>query len=243
MTTLVTKIGTIALAAAIMVVPAFALANWGDKKGTSFAPRSVGSSLEVIISDNGNTTVRGAKVTGVSGSTITAQTIWDASSITWTVRTDSETNFIQKSGSDSDLGDISEGDYVSFSGALASGSSFTVTADVVKNWSLAENRLSLAGTVTDVDDSSFNLSTIARGNVTVRVNSDTDYTGNLEALGDVDVDAKVVAYGSYDPATKVLTATSVSLSGKAAVVKDYREPQGNAWGHWMKKVSGFFGKH
>lgn len=236
--TLLTKLGTVALAAAFVVAPVYALAGSGKAHGT-FAPRSTGSTLEVIISDNGKTTVRGAKVTDVSGSTITAQTIWDASSITWTVRTDADTDFIRKSGGASSVGDISEGDYISFSGDLSSGSSFSVTADVVKNWSLAENRLTLVGTVTDVDDSSFTLATAARGNVTVRVNGDTDYLNGLSVFGDIDVDSKVVAYGAYDPSAEVLTASSVSLTAKAAVEKPNKHPNGNAWGFW-KKFTGFF---
>ena len=93
MTTLFTKLSTVALVAAFTIAPVFALADSGKSK--SFAPRSVGSTLEVMISDNGKAVVRGAKVTDVSGSTITAQTMWDASSITWTVRTDGDTDFLR----------------------------------------------------------------------------------------------------------------------------------------------------
>ena len=237
MTKLFTKLGTVALAAAFAIAPVFALANNGESH--SFAPRSVGSTLEVIISDNGSAVVRGAKVTDVSGTTIIAQTMWDASSITWTVRTDGDTDFIRKSGSSVDLGDIEEGDYVSFSGSLMSGSSFTVDADVVKNWSLSETRTTLTGTITDIDADSFTLRTAAKGDVTVRVNSDTDYVGSIDAFADLDVNAKATAYGSYDSDTEVMTASSVSLSGKIGLVKD-KHPQGNAWGFW-KKLSGFFG--
>lgn len=239
MTTLFKKLGTLAVVAAIAAAPAFALAQ-GGKGHAGFAPRTTGSTLEVMIADNGKTTVRGAKVTGVSGSTITAQTIWDASSITWTVRTDSETDFIAKSGRASELSDIKEGDYISFSGALSSGASFSVAADVVKNWSMAENHTTLTGTVTDVASDSFVLSTKAQGNVTVRVTGDTKYIGDLDALGDIDVDSKIIAYGAYDSGAKVLTATSISLSAKAAVEKEHKYPKGNAWGFW-KKFSGFFG--
>lgn len=241
MTTNFTKLGTVVLVAAFAVAPVYALAN-GGKADRTFAPRSVGSTLEVMIADNGKTTVRGAKVTDVSGNTITAQTIWDASSITWTVRTDGDTDFIQKNGSGSSIEDIEDGDYVSFSGTLSSGSSFSVDADVVKNWSLAENRVSVAGTVTDVDSDRFTVSTHNHGNVTVRVDNGTEYLGALEVLGDIDVDAKVIAYGAYDPDTKVLTASSVSLTAKSAVEKDDKAPKGNAWGFW-KKVGAFFGNN
>lgn len=103
-------------------------------------PRSVGSKLEVAISDSGRTIVRGAEVLEVSGDTIRARTEWGSSSLTWNIETDSDTDFVLKSGAGSDRDDIEAGDYVSFSGMLdGSGSLFTVDADVVKNWSQEDN--------------------------------------------------------------------------------------------------------
>lgn len=98
--------------------------------------RAVGSKLEVAISDGGRTVVRGAEVTDISGDVIRARTEWGQSSLTWNIETDSNTDFVVKDGSGSDIDDISVGDYVSFSGMLnESASTFTVDADVVKNWS------------------------------------------------------------------------------------------------------------
>lgn len=100
-------------------------------------PHAVGSKLEVAISDNGRVIVRGAEVIEVSGDMIRARTEWGATALSWAVRTDSETDFVSKEGSGSDLGDVAIGDYVSFSGQLnESQSSFTVDADAVRNWSL-----------------------------------------------------------------------------------------------------------
>lgn len=100
-------------------------------------PRAVGSKLEVAISDNGRVIVRGAEVTEISGDTIRARTEWGATALTWTIETDSETDFVTKGGSGTDLDDVSLGDYVSFSGQLdESESSFTIDADAVRNWSL-----------------------------------------------------------------------------------------------------------
>ena len=53
--------------------------------------REVGSTLEVHISNNGKTLVRGAKVTAVATNSITATTTWGANIVTWTVTTDSNT--------------------------------------------------------------------------------------------------------------------------------------------------------
>lgn len=101
---------------------------------------SVGSTLEVMLSDTGRTVVRGAEVTSVSDRTIRARTEWGASSISWTVDTDTDTAFVTKAGSDADLSDIAVGDYVSFSGVLNDrDATFVVDADAVKNWSLDAN--------------------------------------------------------------------------------------------------------
>ena len=99
--------------------------------------KSVGSKLEVSIADSGRVIVRGAEVTSVSGDTIRAETEWGATSLQWTINTDSDTDFVTKRGSGSNLADIAVGQYVSFSGMIdGSGSGLTVDADAVKNWSL-----------------------------------------------------------------------------------------------------------
>ncbi len=95
-----------------------------------------GSPLEVIISDNGRVLVRGAEITAVTDSTITARSEWGQSALTWTVRTDGDTHFVEKKGSSMELADLEDGDFVSFSGTLdADAETFTVDADTVKNWS------------------------------------------------------------------------------------------------------------
>ncbi|MBU1292578.1 hypothetical protein KJ819_00740 [Patescibacteria group bacterium] len=95
-----------------------------------------GSPLEVIISDNGRVLVRGAEITSVGGADIIARSEWGQSSLTWTVRTDSDTSFVQKKGPSLQIGDFEDGDFISFSGVLnTETSAFTVDADSVKNWS------------------------------------------------------------------------------------------------------------
>jgi len=114
---------------------AFAQNAEAENKG----PRAVGSKLEVAISDNGRVIVRGAEVTEVSGDTIRAKTEWGATELSWRIDTNNDTAFVEKSGSGSELSDISAGDYVSFSGEINEGEPvFTVSADAVKNWSLDE---------------------------------------------------------------------------------------------------------
>jgi len=102
-------------------------------------PGSVGSKLEVAISDNGRVIVRGAEVTEISGDVIRARTEWGTTALTWIIDTDTDTDFVEKGGSGSALANVSVGDYVSFSGQIdESGSALTVDADAVKNWSLGD---------------------------------------------------------------------------------------------------------
>lgn len=103
-------------------------------------PHSVGSKLEVAISDTGRVIVRGAEVTEIAGEIIRVRTEWGASALSWAVETNDETAFVEKGGSGSALTDVSVGDYVSFSGQLDENeSNFTVDADAVKNWSLEDD--------------------------------------------------------------------------------------------------------
>jgi len=95
-----------------------------------------GSTLEVHINDNGSVLVRGAKVTAVSSTTISAISEWNGASLNWTVNTDANTKFITLRDGQSGLGQVKVGDFLSFSGNLMAGSTFTIQAKQVKNWSV-----------------------------------------------------------------------------------------------------------
>jgi len=135
-TTFITTVAALAgLAAAVSLMFAFSTQAQADSDKSK-----AGSGLEVMISSNGRTLVRGAEVTSVSGSFVTARTDWGETALTWSVRTDSDTNFVTKKGSSAGLDDIEAGDMVSFSGFLdEDAGAFAVSADVVKNWSLDED--------------------------------------------------------------------------------------------------------
>ncbi len=97
------------------------------------------SGTSVAIGNNGGVLVRGAEVTSISGSTVTARTQWGDTSISWTVDTDGDTNFIDLGGDATALADINSGETISFSGYIDSDSgAFSVDADVVRNWSEGE---------------------------------------------------------------------------------------------------------
>lgn len=203
--------------------------NVEAKNGTA---QSVGSGLTVSIGDDGRALVRGAEVTAVSGGTLTAKTSWGSSALTWTVRTDGDTDFVRKNGSGTALGDIATGDIVSFSGMLdEDANAFTVDADAVKNWSKDDAKTVYTGTVTSVNDDNdtFVLSTKQNGSITVRVSGDTAY-GSSNDFSDVDVNDTAVVSGSLAGGT--LTASKISLNMKAEV---NGEAKGN-WKDWAKNI-------
>ena len=119
----------------IMLMGANKLEKWyGEHKEMA---NKKGSSLEVHINDNGSVLVRGAKVTAVSGTTITALTEWNGASMSWNINTDTATKFIELKNRQSSVGDVKVGDFISFSGNLMAGSTFTVQAKQMKNWSVS----------------------------------------------------------------------------------------------------------
>ncbi len=200
----------------LIAVPALALAN-NDSSRNAFNPRSVGSTLEVIISDSGNVLVRGAQVTDVSGSTISARTEWGNSTINWSVKTNNDTNFTGKLGGSEAFADIDDGDYVSFTGPISTGAgAFTVNATVVRDWSKDMTVASVfSGTVSNVnnDNNTLTLTGTKDGTITVKTNGDTDYvkTGDDVNFSDIDNGDTVSASGSYNSDTKVLTASKIML--------------------------------
>ena len=77
----------------IMLMGANKLEKWyGEHKEMV---NKKGSSLEVHINDNGSVLVRGAKVTAVSVTTITAITEWNGASMSWNINKDATTKFIE----------------------------------------------------------------------------------------------------------------------------------------------------
>lgn len=117
------------------------------------------SGTSVAIGTNGGVLVRGAEVTAVSGNTVTARTQWGDTNISWTVETDGETNFIDRGGDKSERADIGTGETISFSGYIdADSGTFSVDADVVRNWSEGEkhdNRSDRAEVKTEVSGKNF----------------------------------------------------------------------------------------
>ncbi len=90
--------------------------------------------VDVAIGHDGKVHVKGATVTAVSGSTITATTQWGAPSMTWTLNTNASTTRFTAQGSGSTtISTIAAGDRISFEGKLATTTSgFVVNVKAVK---------------------------------------------------------------------------------------------------------------
>lgn len=117
-----------ALVAALAITGGVALAHTGSDKGTVAFMRLP----SVTIGANGNALVRGAEVTDVTQGTITARTEWDEGSLSWTVHTDNDTDFVDRHNAEGSESDIDDGDIISFSGALTGG--LTIDAVTVREW-------------------------------------------------------------------------------------------------------------
>ncbi len=213
--------GVLALSS-LLIGPMFASAH-GDE-ANKVGPHAVGSTLEVRIADDNSVTVRGAKVTAVSGSVITAQTSFGSTVLSWSIRTNADTRFAYRSDSSAALAAIIPGDYVSFSGMLnTSVSGLTVDAKLVKDWSrpTAEDSRAFAGTIQSVDAANmkFTLATGgAEGVITVKLASTVAITNGQAALafGNILVGDKASVKGTYDASAKLFTATKVNIERKNA---------------------------
>ncbi|MBV9349237.1 MAG: hypothetical protein JO026_00635, partial [Patescibacteria group bacterium] len=160
------------------------------------------------MSDSGAVAVHGAKVTAVSGSTITAQTAFGATVLSWTVDTNNSTSFAPKGNASNTLSNVKAGDYISFSGTLDSAAAnLTVTANTIRDYSLLpvsgdlSGNAMLSGTVNSVNTSgnTFVLSTKDHGMVTVSVATSTALLNGDGSflLGNLALGNSVMVKGSY----------------------------------------------
>jgi hypothetical protein len=140
---------------------------------------AAGSTIEVHINDDGKVLVRGARVTAISASGLTANVSWGSSTIAWTVNTNSSTELIRRFGAMSSISEVQVGDYVSFQGPLdTTVAAPTVTAKALKDWSIQRKNASFGGTITSINSTnkSFVLATPERGNITVNTVASTTIT-------------------------------------------------------------------
>lgn len=210
-------VGVIAILS-VFAIPFLVSAKESRGDLVRYNPFAVGSSVEVHMAQNGNTTVRGAKVESKSGNDLVATMSIGPTVLSWTVETDSNTKFYGKGGGNSSLADISNGDYVSFQGKLVSTSTLKVKASAVKNWSIENNKeVKVLGKIQDINDSLKRFDLVLGNNssttVTVYATSSTifDLNDDVTVFTTLNNGDSVKVVGNYDVNAKVITASKVSL--------------------------------
>lgn len=179
-----------------------------------------GSTLEVNIGNDGKVLVRGAKVTSVTGSTIMALTEWNGASLSWTVNTDANSKFIKRSGGASNISEVKAGDFVSFSGSLMAGTTFTVQAKHIKNWSsvavVKQGKTTLEGKIVSIAGTTL-------PNTFVMKSGDTNYTvrvaTNTSVLNTLWLRSSLVSFATGD-SVRVYGVVNTDNTIDATVVRD-----------------------
>jgi hypothetical protein len=203
------------LGSALVITPALVFAQ-DSESHTSHTVTPVSSAVDVQIRNDGKVAVHGAKVTGISGTTITAQTVWGSTTLAWTVNTNSSTKFLRRSDSGSSVAEISVGDYLDFNGTLdTTQAGLVVNASMVRDASIQKMNASFSGTVQSIATStnSFALLTHNRGVVTVTTTSSTTITkGGATGFSAIMVGDKLTAFGLYDNNAHTLAASKIAVS-------------------------------
>lgn len=197
-----------------------------------------GTGVEIQIGSNGNALVRGAKVTSVASSTISAKTNYGSSELGWRVVTNGDTDFVTHSGANSGLSGIAVGDTISFRGTLDQAQSgLTVNAKVVKDWTQVESKKTLSGIVTSIN-ATLNSFTLSHDNATttVETNSSTDFdlsNGQNGTFASIFLNAKVKVKGMLNASSSVLTATEIDIS-TSTTKWGWDNDDKKEWRDWIK---------
>ena len=217
------------LAMSAVAMPVFADHDNGNGKSQDHKSEAalVGSSLEVNINGDGGVLVRGAKVTAVSSSTISATTAWGSNVLSWTVNVDGSTELVPRKGENKiTLSDIMVDHIISFKGDLVTtGSGLVVNAKVVKDWSIEkkekpEQAKVFEGTLKSVASTTLPTTlvvTIGGVDYTVNVAANISILNNLwltTSLSNFHVADHIRLYGTVSGTTitaSVVRDTSISI--------------------------------
>ncbi len=206
-------------AAGIIISLCAPLIAHGQLGSITYNARTVGSPIEIHVTDEGNVLVKGARIEQLAGSTIYAKVYWGEVFLRMTVRTTPGTDISKKTGTSLKVSDLKVGDFISYEGKFYSGSSaFDVMATKITNWSDQIERQEFSGTITDITNmgstTNFVLRTKNNTLMPVIVTPDTQIIkGNLTLRFNElkKGDTVVSAFGPYNALTKTLTASAVKI--------------------------------
>ncbi len=195
-----------------------------------------GTGVEINIGSNGGVLVRGAKVTGVSSSTINANTSIGASILSWVVKTDGSTEFTTQNGVATGLSGIAVGDTISFRGALDQAvAGLTVNAKIVKDWSQVETKRTLEGVVSSINATLGSFTVIKNDSTTtVQTSSSTQWKGDADSFSDLIVNAAVKIKGFFNASTTVMTAQSVDVDDDNDDNESWSSNDRHEWRDWIR---------
>jgi hypothetical protein len=172
------------------------------------------------IRENHQESVRGlAKVTAISGNTITAVATIGENQKTFTITTDSNTTFTNRLGGGTLLANIGVGDLIGFNGTLTShnGSSYSLTASKIRVWGDVDlnARVTATGTISSIDASSSQF-VISNASGTILVSA-TDLTKFRDAsntpstFANLAVGMSVKIKGFWNSLMNIITAFKVRV--------------------------------
>lgn len=158
-----------------------AVSEFGNGEKDARGKYAAENAIALRIGANGMTDVRGAKVTGITGTTLSAVSTVGSTALSWTVQTDAATKFRARNG-EIRFADIRIGDTLNFKGMIVGGGSVLSVQ---------------ASSVTDV--------TVQRPNPETAV-----FQGRLKAIaGAVAPTTLTLAVGNADYAVKIAADTVV----------------------------------
>ena len=196
-------------------IPLGLLAVFLAVSGLAFVAWAAAPGSEIRVTQDGNVSIKRARVMQVAGNNFYTRVSWDNIFIRVTVVTNADTVIVKNHGERAIPADFQEGDLINIEGKFPSASeSFIVNATSVKNLSLEKQSAQFSGTVTSVSSESdeFKLSTKS-GLITVTTSGARLIKGIipivLSQLGKGD--RVLSAHGTYDYSTKTLAATDVSV--------------------------------
>lgn len=208
----------------VIIAGAFAVIILGIAVAAHADAKPFNSGVAVNIAGNGQVHVKGARVTAVSSSTITAQASIGGTNLNFSVVSDNSTEFVGGKGSATSTGAVKAGDIINFSGTLDGTASFTVHAKVIRDISIPPSiTASIKGTLSSVNVASSTLvASTGNGSITIALATGATITldGNAVAFGSVQVGQRFSASGTLDTSTKIFTADKIVLKSAGDEDKD-----------------------
>lgn len=210
------------LTLAMFVAVGFAQVTSADPSSNAANDNFPGSHVNVSIMNNGKVDISGAKIVSISNSstTLSVVTNWGTASQTYTVDV-SNASITRRYGYQASFSELSVGDYVSVTGSIDKTlAGLVIRATTLQNHSIQKYTETKEGTVTAKNASALTVVLRPQGSfeVTVQTTSTTTIQkqGVTASFADINAGSYIVVNGTYNNATKVMTAASIRIVNNPA---------------------------